>query len=133
MKDQKLVLERANFYIAALEINGGVTLDQLVERIADYSEKAIIIESAILPCIISGFTIRTQLGPYLIVYDQFRSGESKNLVLAHELAHILRGDARLLKPQDKEQVIQNINNANQADDTLCRCAFATNPDREKEV
>lgn len=133
MKDQKQVLERVNFLIDALEIDDGVTIGQLVDRIADYCEEYIIIESAILPCFISGFTIRTQLGPYLIVYDQFRSGETKNLVLTHELAHILRGDALPLKPLDKQQAIQAINNTNLADGTLCRSAFTANPDGEKEV
>jgi Zn-dependent peptidase ImmA (M78 family) len=82
-------LERVHFLIDALEIDSGVSISQLVESIADYREESIIIEAAILPCFISGFTIRSEQGPYLIVYDQYRSGEAKDLVLTHELAHIL--------------------------------------------
>ncbi len=133
MKDKKVRLERAHNVVDGLEIKSGISIDQLREIAARFVEEDIYFEPAVLPSSISGFSIRSRQGPYVVFYDQFRHGEARNLVLTHELAHLIQGDATNLDRCDFEEAIQVVMTGKEAPNILCRNTFTQNPEAEKQI
>ena len=133
MKDKKFLLNRAHFLVGGLGIEKAITLEELKGIVAKFVEEEIFLEPTTLPSSISGFTIRSKQGPFIVFYDQHRYGEARNLVIAHELAHLLQGDATNLMSTDFKMAIQMVIAGEESPNILCRSTFSQDPDAEKQV
>jgi hypothetical protein len=132
-KDKKRILARAQNLVGGLEIKHGITIDELKETVSTFIGEEIIFEPATLPSSISGFSVRSKQGPYVVFYDRFRHNEAKNLVITHELAHLLKGDATSLTPCDEREAFKAVVSGNLPSNMLCRSAYSQNPEAEKQV
>lgn len=132
-KKNKSNLERAQGLVDGLEINKRITIDELKAIVSKFVEEEIYFEPASLPSSISGFSVRSKHGPYVVFYDKFRYSEAKNLVITHELAHLLKGDAVNLPPCDTNEAFQEVVSGNQPSNVLCRNVFSQDPEAEKHI
>ena len=128
------VLAKVRSRIEHLNLPPRLTMEGLKQVIVDIWGIPIKIEKTALPTTVGGCSFRAE-DSYIILYNQIRTGYSKNFVIAHELGHILRGDAKNLKLLTREEVLTALYQERVIEGILCNFVFTAvrNPVIEREV
>lgn len=137
MDHQQQKKRKVRLLIEMLELpEAGITLNELVEKIAFLRETPITITPVPLPHFISGFSIRTVQSSYQVFFDQTRTGRNRDFVVLHELAHILKGDLDNLPVTSASNLFANGDSnliLEQLQRVVCRSHFNQDCELEQEV
>lgn len=137
MNSKKQLLDSVNSLIRALEIESQVTLEELLQKVSDLRDKPIIIHSSSqLPATVSGFSLHSSKGCYVIWYDQLRPERNIICIILHELAHILKGDLDGVTPGNEHLALQALcqgKDLAMLQGVACRRVTGIKDERETEV
>lgn len=102
------LLASTNSVVSNLDLEDNYTLEELVRKVSLLREKPIILRSSSLPATVSGFSIKSTKGCYVIWYDNARPLRNATCVILHELTHILKGDLEAVEANDEYTAYQSV-------------------------
>lgn len=124
-------------YLLLLDLESGITLEELIEKVALIQEAKISIKEILLPAFVTGCTIRTDEKNYTIFYEKGKSGRGRDIVISHELGHILRGDLKDIFPIGERQFLDQLTTASSEtrlnEIVMLRSSIRFDPERERET